>query len=78
MKVFTDWNCRLLPGFPDQIATPESAAEALAALHEQTGISRFSFLPVFDPESDSVSAFRIRFHPDSSLKADAAAPCLSR
>ena len=60
MKVFTDWNCRLLPGFPDQIATPESAADALAALHEQTGINRFSFLPVFDPESDSVSAFRIR------------------
>ena len=67
MKAFTDWNCRLLPGFPDQIATPERAADALAVLHERTGINRFSFLPIFDPESDSVSAFRIRS--ERSLKA---------
>lgn len=60
MNICTDWNCRLLPGFPDQIGNAETAAKALQTIHERSEISNFFFLPEFDPASDSASAFQIR------------------
>lgn len=60
MKLITDWNCRLLPGFPDQAARAEDAADALTVLWEDLGVKRFCFFPVFDPETDSIPAFQIR------------------
>ncbi len=56
----TDWNCKLLPGFPDQIANVESAVQALQILHEQTGITEFAFFPKYDPTSDSQTIFQFR------------------
>lgn len=67
MTPCTDWNCRLLPGFSDQIGNARKAAQALTLLHERSGITRFSFFPEFDPVYESVSAFKIRI--DQALKA---------
>ena len=67
MNVCTDWNCRLLPGFPDQIGNAQTAAKALQTIHARSDISRFFFLPEFDPASDSATAFRIRL--DRALQA---------
>ena len=67
MKIYTDWNCRLLPGFSDQIRRPEDAATALELLHERAGISRFSFLPEWNPSFCPATVFRIRL--DTALKA---------
>lgn len=67
MNVCTDWNCRLLPGFADQIGNAQTAAKALQTIQERSEISRFFFLPEFDPASDSAAAFRIRL--DHALQA---------
>ena len=56
----TDWNCKLLPGFPDQIANPETAVQALQILHEQAGITEFAFFPKYDPLSDTPTIFQFR------------------
>ncbi len=66
-KLETDWNCRLLAGFPDQIARSDAAAEALTALLSRSTLRRFLFLPVFDPAQDSVALFQIRAN--NALKA---------
>lgn len=60
-----DWNCKLLPGFPDQTASVETAVEALQILHDQTGITEFAFFPKYDPATDSQTIFQ--FHANAAL-----------
>ena len=67
MNFCTDWNCRLLAGFPDQIGNIETAAKALEMIHERASIARFCFLPEFSLSHTSISAFQIRF--DAALNA---------
>ncbi|MBE6530308.1 MAG: hypothetical protein E7680_06915 [Ruminococcaceae bacterium] len=60
-----DWNCKLLPGFPDQVADIETAVQAMQILHDQTGIAEFAFFPKYDPLSDSQTIFQ--FHANAAL-----------
>ncbi len=55
-----DWNCKLLPGFPDQTANVETAVQAMQILHDQAGITDFAFFPKYDPLSDSQAIFQFR------------------
>ena len=55
-----DWNCKLLPGFPDQIASIEDAIQALEILHTQAEITEFAFFPKYDPLTDSKAYFQLR------------------
>lgn len=55
-----DWNCKLLPGFPDQVANIETALQAMQILYEQAGINEFAFFPKYDPASDSPTIFQFR------------------
>ncbi len=60
MRVYTDWDCRLLPMMGDLIANPQDSAEALLILKEKFGLTRFCMMPEFDCEKDSVANFLIR------------------
>lgn len=55
-----DWNCKLLPGFPDQTADIETALQAMQILYEQNGINEFAFFPKYDPLFDSQTIFQFR------------------
>lgn len=55
-----DWNCKLLPGFPDQIANMETALQAMQILNERAEITEFAFFPKYDPLSDSQAIFQFR------------------
>ena len=56
----TDWNCKLLPGFPDQISNREAAVQAMQILYERSGINKFAFFPKYDPLTDSPTVFQFR------------------
>ena len=60
MRVFTDWDCRLLPMMGDLIADPKDSARSLLLLKEKFGLSRFCMMPEFDCRCDSVAAFLAR------------------
>ncbi len=55
-----DWNCKLLPGFPDQVANIETALQGMQILYEQNGITEFAFFPKYDPASDVQTVFQFR------------------
>ena len=55
-----DWNCKLLPGFPDQTANVDTAVQAMQILHEQAGITEIAFFPKYDPLSDAQTIFQFR------------------
>ncbi len=57
MKHFTDWNCGLLPNGLELLGKARDAALGLRILSERTGISRFCFLPAFDPHEESLVTF---------------------
>ena len=60
MNCLTDWNCGLLPNGLELIGSVPDAVSALRILSERSGIHRFCFLPVFDPEQESLSAFLLK------------------
>ncbi len=60
MRIYTDWNCRLLPIMGEFIASPQDSGKALTLLKEKFGLTRFCMMPEFDYEKDSVASFLIR------------------
>ena len=60
MKVYTDWNCQLLPNMGNLIADPADSAKALQTLWSRFGIRRFYAMPEFDCRAESVSLFLLR------------------
>ena len=62
MKKRIDWNCRLLPGFSDQVLNTTEALLALDILHTQFGITEFAFFPLFDPLVDSGARFLLQMN----------------
>ena len=60
MRVYTDWECRLLPMMGELISNPADSAKALSILKTKFGLTRFCMTPEFDCEKDSVASFLIR------------------
>ena len=60
MNRFTDWNCGLLPIGLELIGNAQDAASGIKILSERTGMRRFCFLPAFDPQEESLSAFLLK------------------
>lgn len=60
MRVYKDWNCRLLPMMGELIANPKDSTKALSILKEKFGLTHFCMMPEFDCEKDSVSNFIIQ------------------
>lgn len=60
MRVYWDWNCRLLPGMFEHVWTAEECLKVLSLLSERTTINRFCFMPDYDCSAESVSVFLIR------------------
>ena len=60
MNRLTDWNCGLLPDGLELIGNAKDAASGIRILSERTGILRFCFLPVFDPQEESLSGFLLK------------------
>ena len=60
MRVYTDWNCCLLPMMSDQVTDPRETAEALTLLRDRFGLKRFYMMPEFDCQTESVPMFLLK------------------
>lgn len=60
MRIYTDWNCRLLPMMGDLISNTDDSMHSLLLLKEKFGLKQFCMMPEFNREHDSVAAFLIR------------------
>jgi len=60
LRVYTDWNCRLLPMMSDQVTDPRETAEALTLLRDRFGLKRFYMMPEFDCQTESVPMFLLK------------------
>ena len=60
MRIYSDWNCRLLPMMSDLITNPVDTVRSLQLLNEKFGLSHFCMMLEFDCNHESVASFIIR------------------
>ena len=60
MKVYNDWNCRLLHSMQEPVGQPGGVADALRLLHIHCGFHRIYLMPVYDCAAESVPMFLLR------------------
>ena len=60
MKVYNDWNCRLLHSMQEPVGQPGGVADALRLLHTHCGFHRIYLMPVYDCAAESVPMFLLR------------------
>ncbi len=60
MQELVDWNCHLLPGMGEGVASATQSIKAMQYLYRQYGINRFCMMPQFDPTYEPLSVFLLR------------------
>ncbi len=60
MQELVDWNCHLLPGMRESVASAKQSMDALFYLYRTYGINRFCMMPHYDPTYEPLSVFKLR------------------